>query len=425
MKRLTCEMCGSTNLIKQNGVFVCQDCGTKYSVEDAKKMMTEEDAEISASTDKVDTVDSIESYYKMAENAYASNNREEAEGYCNKIIEIDPDNYKAWLLKGQAVGWQTTLANIRLEEAVNCFLKAVDKASEEERESVEKKTLSEFYVISDALVKLCCENYAKNPSVQNADKIINVFGIITNSVHAMDEFAFALNRALMPGLVTHVIATTIAGYELRIREDYWEAPNYPSKFELDNYANRCLGALRLLNLVIKLCDTDKLVLGPEELIIKAYECKIHILKELAVSVGFERKVEGGYTKYKLEDKEKQKIAYAIMECQRKIKEIDPDYQIPLESKSSSKGCYIATAVYGSYDCPQVWTLRRYRDNHLALTWYGRAFIYTYYAISPTIVKWFGHTEWFKNMWRRKLDRMVKSLQDKGYESTPYQDRDWR
>lgn len=139
MKRLTCEMCGSTNLIKQNGVFVCQDCGTKYSVEDAKKMMTEEDAEISASTDKVDTVDSIESYYKMAENAYASNNREEAEGYCNKIIEIDPDNYKAWLLKGQAAGWQTTLVNIRLEEAINCFLKAIDKAPEEEKESVEKK----------------------------------------------------------------------------------------------------------------------------------------------------------------------------------------------------------------------------------------------------------------------------------------------
>ena len=31
-----------------------------------------------------------------------------------------------------------------------------------------------------------------------------------------------------------------------------------------------------------------------------------------------------------------------------------------EAKSSG-GCYVATAVYGSYDCPQVWTLRRYRD----------------------------------------------------------------
>lgn len=87
-------------------------------------------------------------------------------------------------------------------------------------------------------------------------------------------------------------------------------------------------------------------------------------------------------------------------------------------------CYIATAVYGSYDCPQVWTLRRFRDNTLASTWYGRAFIRTYYAISPALVKWFGHTTWFKNMWRDKLDKMVDALQKQGVESTPYQDKNW-
>ena len=41
MKQLTCEMCGSTDLMKQDGVFVCQSCGTKYSVEEAKKMMVD------------------------------------------------------------------------------------------------------------------------------------------------------------------------------------------------------------------------------------------------------------------------------------------------------------------------------------------------------------------------------------------------
>ena len=92
--------------------------------------------------------------------------------------------------------------------------------------------------------------------------------------------------------------------------------------------------------------------------------------------------------------------------------------------SSSGGCYVATAVYGSYDCPQVWTLRRYRDNTLAETWYGRAFIKTYYAISPTLVRWFGHTEWFKRMWKGKLDKMVAELNAEGVENTPYEDRNW-
>lgn len=95
-----------------------------------------------------------------------------------------------------------------------------------------------------------------------------------------------------------------------------------------------------------------------------------------------------------------------------------------QKSSRSGGCYVATAVYGSYDCPEVWTLRRFRDYTLAKTWYGRLFIKTYYAISPTLVKWFGNKRWFKNIWRGKLDAMVQKLQAEGVESTPYEDRTW-
>lgn len=119
--------------------------------------------------------------------------------------------------------------------------------------------------------------------------------------------------------------------------------------------------------------------------------------------------------------------------QERISALDPSYEPfptpsaePINtSTQSSGGCYVATAVYGSYDCPQVWTLRRYRDYTLAKTWYGRSFIKTYYAISPTLVKWFGHTKWFKKMWQGKLDRLVTKLQATGIESTPYEDKEWK
>lgn len=61
---------------------------------------------------------------------------------------------------------------------------------------------------------------------------------------------------------------------------------------------------------------------------------------------------------------------------------------------------------------------------LGSSWYGRAFIRTYYAISPTLVKWFGRTKCFKKMRKGKLDRMVKKLQNKGVEDAPYKDREW-
>jgi hypothetical protein len=72
----------------------------------------------------------------------------------------------------------------------------------------------------------------------------------------------------------------------------------------------------------------------------------------------------------------------------------------------------------------VWTLRRYRDNTLAVTWYGRAFIHTYYAVSPKLVRWFGHTSWFKKLWKARLDKMVMNLNAAGVSNTPYEDKTW-
>ena len=59
-------------------------------------------------------------------------------------------------------------------------------------------------------------------------------------------------------------------------------------------------------------------------------------------------------------------------------------------RRKKKGCYIATSVYGSYDCPEVWALRRFRDDTLEKTFLGRGFITLYYSISPTLVKIFGN-----------------------------------
>lgn len=93
------------------------------------------------------------------------------------------------------------------------------------------------------------------------------------------------------------------------------------------------------------------------------------------------------------------------------------------SKDNEKqGCYIATCVYGSYDCPQVWTLRRYRDFVLANTCCGKIFIKLYYAISPQIVKTFGKNIFFKAFWRSWLDKKVAHLNDVGISNNPYDDR---
>lgn len=124
-----------------------------------------------------------------------------------------------------------------------------------------------------------------------------------------------------------------------------------------------------------------------------------------------------------EDKNAENYVAKIKHYNDKIKQKDPTY-IPPQIKATKSGCYVATCVYGSYDCAEVWTLRRYRDNTLAATRSGRAFIRLYYALSPTIVKVFGKKKWFRKIFKKKLDKKVERLQKQGVESTPYKDREW-
>lgn len=105
-----------------------------------------------------------------------------------------------------------------------------------------------------------------------------------------------------------------------------------------------------------------------------------------------------------------------------IKRYIPEYQIEELPQVKISACYIATCVYGSYDCPQVWTLRRFRDSVLDTTWFGKLFIKIYYTISPTFVKWFGNTKWFKKLWKSHLDFFIKRLNARGVEDTPYTDK---
>ena len=92
------------------------------------------------------------------------------------------------------------------------------------------------------------------------------------------------------------------------------------------------------------------------------------------------------------------------------------------SGSSSDGCYIATAGYGSYDCPEVWTLRRFRDEYLKGSVFGRLFVRFYYAVSPGLVRRVGGRDFFRKPVKRVLDQFVIHLKNKGFQDTPYDDR---
>ena len=94
MKKLTCEMCGGTDLIKDGGVFVCQTCGCKYSVEEAKKMMVEGTVSVEG-TVNIDNSAFVKKYLENARRAKEKEDWEETEKYYNLVEQNDPENFEA------------------------------------------------------------------------------------------------------------------------------------------------------------------------------------------------------------------------------------------------------------------------------------------------------------------------------------------
>ena len=90
--------------------------------------------------------------------------------------------------------------------------------------------------------------------------------------------------------------------------------------------------------------------------------------------------------------------------------------------SGEGGCYIATCVYGTYDCPQLWTLRRFRDEVLSKYKLGRKFIRFYYQTSPSLVERYGNTKLFNVFWKNILDVFVRYLNNNNIDSSKYEDK---
>lgn len=134
MKQLTCEMCGSTDLLKQDGVFVCQSCGCKYSVEEARKMMIEGTVDVSGSTVFIDNTKQIENDLKRAKQYEDEGNSRSAMEYYNKVLDADVDNVEAAdgvsriRNKNKYSEYYIVEPKISTEESVKRFLRGLSDA---------------------------------------------------------------------------------------------------------------------------------------------------------------------------------------------------------------------------------------------------------------------------------------------------------
>lgn len=94
MKAIVCELCGSNDIIKENGVYVCKHCGTKYTLEEARKLMFDGPVDVQG-TVTVDNSSLVEKSLINARRAKQKEDWEETEKYYNIVEQNDPSNIEA------------------------------------------------------------------------------------------------------------------------------------------------------------------------------------------------------------------------------------------------------------------------------------------------------------------------------------------
>lgn len=105
-----------------------------------------------------------------------------------------------------------------------------------------------------------------------------------------------------------------------------------------------------------------------------------------------------------------KRAIEINPNDMKARQLDETYQQIFAKTTAKSGCYVATACYGSYDHPDVLVFRRFRDEYLLPSAFGRFFVLIYYRISPPLAARLGQIKWLSNMIRKGvLEPLARKL----------------
>ena len=152
MKQLTCEMCGGTDLIKQDGAFVCQNCGMKYSIEEAKKMMIEGTVDVQG-TVKVDTTDKLLKLRNLATRAEEDKNYPDAIRYYHQLLEECPEDWEPLYKELYLSGISITLGQIKdyaekFQNRITNIVKMVKKAPEEKHSEIISKIVLDLLILS-------------------------------------------------------------------------------------------------------------------------------------------------------------------------------------------------------------------------------------------------------------------------------------
>ena len=258
MRVLTCEVCGGHRIRKESGIFVCQDCGCQYDLEEAKALLIDVPDTVdvvSVAAVSTDSQETVHRYVDLAARAFEARNMEEAESYGTRALELDGDYWDAWYYKGAGAGWCSTRTNIRLREMASCFDRALSLCNDSDALPELKvrcsKNLNEASV---ALVTMLADSFAKVPDQETR-------GWISDALSAIDDVFgwFSSRHSDVPIYCRHNILSllhtrSVKGYN-KVTDNYRTEDLYTDELNM-MYFDRYLSCLLVCRRAQSFCPEN-------------------------------------------------------------------------------------------------------------------------------------------------------------------------
>lgn len=150
----------------------------------------------------------------LARTALTAGNSDEAIEYFNRALESDPTNSQAWLGKGKAAGWKSTMANIRLPEMLIAFNHAIANAADNEKSATIDEAVTEVNRLVAALYGMSHKHMIEYVSLKNSwsDHVAQV-GQMLNALTEISEWK--PDEAVTFGNIVHLSKSIIEGVSYR------------------------------------------------------------------------------------------------------------------------------------------------------------------------------------------------------------------
>ena len=250
MSALVCDICGGKLKVINGKMAVCESCGMEHSLERVREKYRESQKVV-----HVDNAHLISNYYAMAQDAYDAGNKEEAERYCNKIIEIDSADTDALFLKGKAVGWQSSIGAFRFKEAAICFANAVSScATESEKTALHDRVQDEFRGLATALIQLRCDRFQKWPDGDESKGFKDDLNELSEAVlFYTEQTSLKVNRNLVFSNVASIVRLCMTIVSMTILLEYRVNGSKRAYTEFTTKTDNCIS---IMQKAIDLCDDD-------------------------------------------------------------------------------------------------------------------------------------------------------------------------